>query len=307
MNLNYQFEHHDRFDYPDFICRVTAGYGGEALLIFGEEKTALYDCGMAYCAEGLIKNVEEALTAHERDTLDYVLMSHTHYDHIGALPYILKRWHDVTVCGASKSISVFQSEGARKTMKRLGENARDQFCESTEPVLVDGLRLDRVVGNGDRIELGGNAYFEVLETKGHTDCSLSYLHQPSGILFSSESTGVLHKPGEMHTAVLKSYEDTINAAELCRTCGAKQVISPHYGILPKGYADEYFDLYVRTAEEEKNFILTLYDKGLDFPQIMEAFEQNYWVEERAKGQPKAAFLENAKYTIHHILEVFRHA
>ncbi len=41
----------NRFDFPENIVRVTAGNGGEALLILGSEKTVLVDCGMAYCAK----------------------------------------------------------------------------------------------------------------------------------------------------------------------------------------------------------------------------------------------------------------
>ena len=50
--------------------RVTAGHGGEVLLILGEEKTALYDCGMAYCHDRLIKNIEEQLRKAGREEID---------------------------------------------------------------------------------------------------------------------------------------------------------------------------------------------------------------------------------------------
>ncbi|MGI6722742.1 MAG: hypothetical protein ACOX4I_09490 [Anaerovoracaceae bacterium] len=53
------FEGHDRFAFPDFITSVSAGYGGESLLIEGSEKTALYDCGMAYCAESDRRKYQE--------------------------------------------------------------------------------------------------------------------------------------------------------------------------------------------------------------------------------------------------------
>ena len=76
------FDSYDRFAYPDDIVRVTAGFGGEALLVFGSEKTALYDCGMAYCHDQLLKNISAALQARGRERLDYVLLSHTHYDHL---------------------------------------------------------------------------------------------------------------------------------------------------------------------------------------------------------------------------------
>ena len=51
------FDESARYEFPENIVRVTAGNGGEALLVLGSEKTALVDCGMAYCADNLIRNI----------------------------------------------------------------------------------------------------------------------------------------------------------------------------------------------------------------------------------------------------------
>jgi glyoxylase-like metal-dependent hydrolase (beta-lactamase superfamily II) len=169
------------------------------------------------------------------------------------------------------------------------------------PVSTDGLRVDRVVGEGDRIEIGGS-YFVVLETKGHTDCSLTYVLEPQGVMFASESTGVIRGPGKMHTAILKSYSDTMESAAKCRAYGARVLVAPHYGVLPPDKTEYYFDLYVKAAEEEKAFILGCRDRGMKEKEIFRAFDKKYWSEERSRAQPRAAFLENARYSVRHILE-----
>ena len=85
-------EDFDRFRFPADIFRVTSGRGGEALLIIGSEKTALYDCGMAYCGAHTADNIAEVLKQLKAQgridsiQLDYILLSHSHYDHIGGLP-----------------------------------------------------------------------------------------------------------------------------------------------------------------------------------------------------------------------------
>lgn len=285
------------------VTRVTAGYGGEAFLIFGSEKTVLYDCGMAYCHHGLIENIQDALNKSGRSTIDMVLLSHTHYDHVGALPYILQQWPEVVVIGAAKAKSVFESRGALETILRLGQNAAKTYG-SDEGIITSGMRIDQVVTDGDRLSIG-EEYIQVIETPGHTDCSLTYVLEPEKIMFLSESTGVLRSKETMHTAILKGYEDAMASCEKCRSYGANQLIGPHYGIVPKDAVETYFNMFSHAAEEERDFILNLADQGYSRDEIMDAFESRFWTEERGKSQPKAAFYENAKYSINHILEVFR--
>ena len=176
-------EDFDRFAFPAELemYRVTAGHGGESFLIVGSEKTALYDCGMAYCGESTAENIVQAIAYLNRRgdgrhyELDYILLSHSHYDHIGALPYILDRFPGAVVCASSKCQSILKRENARKLIRQLGEEARDLYIpDSGKEIRTDHFRVDRVLADGDSIDLG-DATVTAYETKGHTDCSLSYM------------------------------------------------------------------------------------------------------------------------------------
>ena len=72
--------------YARLIKDVSGGPGGMATLILGSEKTVLHDVGMACFHRELEENLTRELGGRP---LDYIVLSHTHYDHVGALPYIL--------------------------------------------------------------------------------------------------------------------------------------------------------------------------------------------------------------------------
>lgn len=310
--MNQPYDQDERFNLPNNLYRVTAGIGGESFLIDGGSQVAIYDCGMAYCASGLIENIKAKLSELGHDSLDMILVSHTHYDHIGALPYLLKTWPDMKVYGATKLEKVFSSDGARKTMERLGISAREKYLGDEGKdveILTDPLRVDHMLHDGELFNIGK---YEVsaFNTPGHTDCSMVYLlknteddSEPS-IAFLSESTGVLEDNDIFHTSILKSYQDTINSAAKCKNLNADILIGPHFGLIPDSLKDDYFDMYVSYAEKEKDFILDLYNKGLSFEEILDGYEKKYWTNNRVSAQPRDAFIENAGHTIRLIINTF---
>ena len=288
-----EFPGQSRRDYPDGIYNVTEGQqGADATLIIGSEKTALHDCGMAYCYEHTLQSIKEILAGR---TLDYVLVSHTHYDHIGALPYIIEEYPDVKAVGSAYGQYVFTRPGARKMMKELGIAAEIKFGRGdTDKIKSDGVRIDIVARDGDVIDLGDRKIV-CLETPGHTNCCMSFVVEPDSVMFASESTGVCLGPGESETAILKSFEDAMMSLEKCKSYGAKRILSPHFGITPEGYSDEYFEAFRRAAEEEKEFVTGMLKEGLTEDEMLQrarevAYDTN---KERMANQPYEAFCENA--------------
>lgn len=280
------------------IVEVTGGQGGNSYLIVGEEKTALIDCGMAYCASKLITNIKQVINSR---VLDYIIISHSHYDHIGAIPYLKEEWPMSSVLGADYAKRILSRENALKTIRRLSEQAAELFGDGELSNYDElKLRVDIVIGDDDVLDLGGT-HIRVIETLGHTKCSLSFLVDQL-TLFASESTGYMSKSGVLFPSFITSCADAIASIQICQELNPKFIISPHYGIVSEKDRPGYWRNCTRAIQETKAFILKLFDRDYSNEQILVEYERMFRDEETRLEQPTNAFRLNTEAMIKTVLK-----
>ena len=161
--------------------------------------------------------------------------------------------------------------------------------------------MDVVLENGHIIQLGDEEIL-AMETKGHTDCSMSYFIQPQGILLASESTGALELSGKLHTSALKSFDQSLESAFFLKLLPYRYILIPHYGILPREMNDTYFDMYAEEAIREKNLIEGWIKEGLTEEEIFEKHKELYWNDIRAVNHPYRAYKMNTDIIIKRMMK-----
>ncbi len=287
----------DRFGFAGSVYRVTAGHGGEAILIIGSEKTALIDCGMAYCGGDMVLNIKKRLKDEGRKSLNCVFLTHSHYDHMGALPYVISEFPDAVIYGSEHCREILKRPNAKALMKTLGTAARKLYIpESDMEISVENLKVDIALKDGDTVSLGEET-ITALETKGHTDCSMSYVLEPLSILFASESTGLIEAEFQICTPILKSFKDAFESLEKCRNYGAKRICLPHFGLIPEDFNNEYWQMFEDECMEKIRLVKDMKEKGFTQEEMLEKFKERMWKPVMEKEQPIEAFLINTKNTI----------
>ena len=301
---------HDRFSFPGHVYRVTGGHGGEAILILGRGNNVLIDCGMAYSAHITIENIKKVLADEavikdsrcRQGKLDYILLSHSHYDHMGALPYILEEFPEAKVLAGAHCAKVLEREGAKKLIKELGETARDLYDPGSRmEIIAEGIHVDEVLEEGSCLYIGEKGdeaeYIKAIETPGHTNCSMSFLIMPMGLLFSSESTGILEGEDYVHTPCLKSFIQGIASAEKCRAIDARHLCLPHFGMVPDSFIPEFWDMFIKECGSKTDFISRLENEGLSQDEILSRYVERYWTPIKEEEQPKEAFEINSGHIV----------
>ncbi|MFN0074468.1 MAG: MBL fold metallo-hydrolase [Chloroflexota bacterium] len=183
----------------DHVARIPVFFGenGNALVnvyLVRGEKIGLIDTGVAGSPERWIGPALRQIGLTLGD-VDFILNTHGHSDHIGG---------NAEIQQASEAQvhlhrhDLFTADGVDAYMQGPSDNSaplrvlgRDDMLAARQPRLAMNLggtfHVDRVLEDGDRIDLGQGVVLDVVHTPGHTLGHVSFFWEPQATLFSGDA------------------------------------------------------------------------------------------------------------------------
>ena len=186
---------------------------------------------------------------------------------------------------------------SNQSIRELGEEARALYTPGNQtPLKMDPLKVDVVMKDGDTLSLGRET-ITAYETKGHTDCSLSYYLDPPGILFTSESTGILEGDDYVHTPCLKSFLDSVASSYKCESLHPAYICLSHFGMIPQEMNKEYFALFREECQSKIDYVDEMIHRGLSQDEMLANYLVRYWTPLKESEQPYEAFRINSGHIL----------
>jgi len=114
-----------------------------------------------------------------------------------AVPLFREMFPGVQVIASATAAKTLQAEKAVAFFCKMDDMLTGALIQSgvvgeqhrRPPLAANQIAVDRVVREGDTIEVDEGVALEVLETPGHSDCSLSFYDRARRILIISDATG----------------------------------------------------------------------------------------------------------------------
>lgn len=270
---------------------VTGNAASPAFLMTGKEP-ALIDAGLGLMGPVYLDNLKNILGNEKK--LRYVFMTHSHFDHCGAVPYLKKMIPGLQTGASSHAKDIFIKPRAVELIRHLNnELAIDQTDEIKRETEFCPFELDLPFPGDNEFHLGNGISFEVIATPGHTRDSVSYYFPSMKLLFTGEAAGVFDNAFNIMPEFLSSYEDYMASLEKMASLDIDYLLPGHYYYVTKKDSLNYLRKSMNTARQFKDRIIGFLDRyNGDCAAVIERIYQEDYIASFSNIQPLKPYLLN---------------
>ena len=275
------------------ITDVRALTGDSAFLIDDGKTAILLDTGFGFTGDRIAENIRSALG---KRSLDYIFLTHSHYDHVLGTPYILRHYSEAKVVAGEYVKTIFSKPTAREKMRDLDRKFAHTCGVEAYDDLVDMLKVDIAVGDGDTIVCGEMA-FTVVALPGHTKCSIGFYLEDDGLLLSTETLGVYFGNDTYMPSYLVGYQMTMDSFEKAKRLEIERILVPHYGLIEGEEAKRFLANSQCASRAFAEALRKIFASGGSDEDALDYCREHIYLEHVRPAYPIDAFLLNSSIMI----------
>jgi glyoxylase-like metal-dependent hydrolase (beta-lactamase superfamily II) len=261
---------------PDFYKLGTHSF--PAYLSMGDHGMII-EGGTGATSAIITEQIEELGIEPER--IKYLALTHTHTDHIGAVPHLKRLWPHLQLVAGAVAANLLQREELIKAFLQGDRDIAEIMVSKGEiaklpPELEDyAFDVDLVVKEGDSLDLGSGIVWTIYETPGHSPCHISLYEKKEKTLIIGDVTG-FYVPEEdvFWPNYFQSLETYCNSIRKLSTLSAQRGALSHNYVV-EGGVGHHLQRAIRATESYHLELLERLGKGEDPNQI--AMEKAKWV------------------------------
>jgi glyoxylase-like metal-dependent hydrolase (beta-lactamase superfamily II) len=237
-----------------FLGREESG----VYLLMGNNRSMIVSGGMSYIIPDILQQFEEF--AIDENQIKKLLILHSHFDHVGIVPFMKRRHPDLEVHASQRAWEILQMDKAILTINTFSRNVAKRMKKENIYSTYDlEWRSDvsgKTVQEGDRVDLGG---FEVsiLEIPGHSSCCIAAYVPKLKALFPSDGGGI-----PFNQTIISSgnsnYTKYQQSLEKLKDLEVEIYGADHYGYLIGEEARKFISQSIEMAKKNRSLIEKIY-------------------------------------------------
>jgi glyoxylase-like metal-dependent hydrolase (beta-lactamase superfamily II) len=227
-------------------------------LLEGDSSSLIISGGMSYLAP-MVLNQMHAFGIDE-GRIGKLLILHAHFDHIGLIPFFRRRYPALDIFASRRGWEILMMPKGIDTINAFSRLVADKMGVAG---CLEGRDLEwrddvtgEAVSEGDQIDLGGLTV-RIIETPGHSSCSLSAYCPEIRALFPSDGAGIPYDQAIIPAgnSNFTLYQQSLEKLE---PLAVDLLCADHYGYITGPEATEYISRSIEAAAEKRELIEAVY-------------------------------------------------
>ncbi|MCU0822672.1 MAG: MBL fold metallo-hydrolase [Spirochaetes bacterium] len=264
------------------------------------KKTMMFDTGISamgpvYCEELDMLNI----------TLDTVLITHAHFDHIGGAAYLKKRVPGLKIGASPRMRDVLTRPRVIRNIEKILSEYDNVYSGGRvdKDAAFGTFGIDIDLKDGMIFDLGDGITVEAIETPGHTpECCCFYIPHIKAII-SGEALGMPDEKLNILPEFLSSYDDYMNSLRKMVKFDVRMILLPHGAVLTEEHAADYISRSIDASDIFKDKILhAIKTCDGDMEKVIEVMSEDPVAKAIGEQQGRSAFLLNLRAQIKTVAE-----
>ncbi|GAB6163138.1 hypothetical protein JCM12298_22980 [Desulfothermus naphthae] len=232
-------------------------------LLDGGDEAAILGGGMIYIAPDVIKQIENFHINPKR--IKKAIILHSHFDHVGILPYLKKKWQWIEIIGSNKAKELLSKDKVISSIQSMNEMIleKQNMKQKAKELGLNfpKLEVDKVVSEGDTIKVGSFS-LKVMEVPGHSSCSIALYEPNLKALFASDAGGI-PMGDDVFTAANSNFEEYMDSLLRMSKLDIDIFLAEHYGAITGKDAKKFLEKSIESAKQTRILLEDIYKKYKD--------------------------------------------
>jgi glyoxylase-like metal-dependent hydrolase (beta-lactamase superfamily II) len=268
----------------------------------------MIDAGINLMGPAYIASLEKIFG--DKNALDYVFATHSHFDHLGSIPYLKRKLPRLQAGAFERVGTLMQKKSVLDLMTFLSELQRGFFQNivGDEDVHIEAVDFEINLKEGDRFDLGG-VTCEVYEVPGHTGDSLAFFIPEIRALLAGEACGIPEsdKDGHIQVEFLSSYDDYVSSLDKLIRLQPKLICMGHMWVFTDDDATGFLQRSIEATPKYRELIETYLDAANgDIDCAVQSMAKKEYDEKRTIAQPRESYIQNLKAQVRHVALISAH-